>query len=143
MRKYTAQLWLLGIFLFFFVLQTVLLVVCRVSNGIGPEQLKDLIVQLVGIYSIPLSVIIAGIFAKRRRTAKLDGIFYASVVLAILWNALFAWRTVELTMAAVGIGEDKAKDFNDYIASVSKGSTFLISGLLTYYFAKPAEEGGN
>jgi hypothetical protein len=139
MKRFTAQLWLLSIFLFFFALQTVLLVFCQVSNGIGAEKLKDLIVQLVTIYSIPLSVIIAGIFAKRRRTAKLDGIFYASVVLAILWNGLFAWRTCELTLAAIGVGEDKAKDFSDYMESVSKVTTFLISGLLTYYFAKAPE----
>jgi hypothetical protein len=93
--------------------------------------------------SWPLIVIIAGIFAKRRRTAKLDGIFYASVVLAILWNSLFAWRTVELTLAAIGVGEDKAKDFSEYLESVSKVSTFLISGLLTYYFAKAPEGSGD
>ena len=143
MKGFTAQLWLLSIFLFFFAVQTVLLVVCQVTNGIGAEKLKDLIVQLVTIYSIPLSVIIAGIFAKRRRAAKLDGIFYASVVLAILWNSLFAWRTVELTLAAIGVGEDKAKDFSEYIESVSKVSTFLISGLLTYYFAKAPEGSGD
>jgi hypothetical protein len=82
-------------------------------------------------YSIPLSAIIAGIFAKRRRSAKLDGIFYVAVGLAILWNSLFAWRTVELTLAAAGIREDRAKDFGEYIESLSRASTFLISGLLT------------
>jgi hypothetical protein len=136
MIRFTAQLWLLSIFLSFFAFQTVLLVVCQVSNGIGADKLKDVIVQLITIYSIPLSVIVAGIFAKRRRKAKLDGIFYASVVLAILWNGLFAWRTCELALAAIGVGEDKAKDFSSYMESVSKASTFLISGLLTYYFAK-------
>jgi hypothetical protein len=140
MKRFTPQLWLLSIFLFFFTLQTVLLVLCQVSNGIGAEKLKDLIVQLVTIYSTPLSVIIAGIFAKRRRTAKANGIFYASVALAILWNSLLAWRTCELTLAAIGLGEDRLKDFSDYMESVSKVSTFLISGLLTYYFAKAAPE---
>jgi membrane protease YdiL (CAAX protease family) len=143
MKGFTAQLWLLSIFLFFFAVQTVLLVVCQVTNGIGAEKLKDLIVQLVTIYSIPLSVILAGIFAKRRRAAKLDGIFYASVVLAILWNGLFAWRTVELTLAAIGVGVDNAKYFSEYLESVSKVSTFLISGLLTYYFAKAPEGSSN
>jgi hypothetical protein len=139
MKGFTAQLWLLSIFLFFFALQAVLLMICQVTNGIGAEKLKDLIVQLITIYSIPLSVIIAGIFAKRRRAAKLGGIFYTSVVLAILWNGLFAWRTVELTLAAIGVGEDRAKYFSEYLESVSKASTFLISGLLTYYFAKAPE----
>jgi hypothetical protein len=143
MKKCSTQLWLLAIFLIFFALQTALLVVCRTSNGVGADKLKDLIVQLVTIYSVPLSVIIAGIFAKRRRAAKLDGIFYVSAVLAILWNGLFAWRTVELTLAAIGVGEDKAKDFSEYLESVSKVSTFLISGLLTYYFAKAPEESGS
>ena len=143
MKGFSAQLWLLSIFLFFFAVQTVLLVVCQVTNGICAEKLKDLIVQLVTIYSIPLSVIIAGIFAKRRRAAKLDGIFYASVVLAILWNGLFAWRTVELTLAAIGVGVDNAKYFSEYLESVSKVSTFLISGLLTYYFAKAPEGSSN
>ena len=45
-------------------------------------------------------------------------------------------------MAAMGIGEDKAKDFSENLESVSKASTFLISGLLTYYFAKPSEGSG-
>jgi hypothetical protein len=140
MKGFTPQLRLLSIFLFFFALQTLLFLVCQVSNGIGAEKLKDLIVQFITIYSVPLSVIIAGIFAKRhRRAAKLDGVFYAAVALAILWNGLFAWRTCELTLAAIGVGEDKAKDFSDYVESVSKVSTFLISGLLTYYFAKAPE----
>jgi hypothetical protein len=139
MKGFTAQLRLLSIFLFFFAIQALLLVVCRVSNGLGPDKLKDLIVQLITIYSVPLSVIIAGMFAKKRRAAKLDGIFYASLVLAILWNGLFAWRTCELALAAIGVGEDKAKDFSDYMESVSKVTTFLISGLLTYYFAKAPE----
>jgi hypothetical protein len=139
MKGFTAQLRLLSIFLFFFAIQALLLVVCRVSNGLGPDKLKDLIVQLITIYSVPLSVTIAGMFAKKRRAAKLDGIFYASLVLAILWNGLFAWRTCELALAAIGVGEDKAKDFSDYMESVSKVTTFLISGLLTYYFAKAPE----
>jgi hypothetical protein len=143
MIRFTAQLWLLTIFLAFFAFQTVLLVVCQVLNGIGADKLKDLIVQLITIYSIPLSVIIGGIFAKMRRTSKLDGVFYASVALVILWNALFAWRTCELTLAAIGMGEDKAKDFSNYVESVSKLSTFLISGLLTYYFAKAPKGSGN
>jgi hypothetical protein len=143
MKGLTPQFRLLSIFLFFFALQTALLVVCRVSNGIGAEKLQELIVQLVTIYSIPLSVIIAGIFAKRRRATKLDGIFYASVALAILWNGLLAWRTSELTLAAVGVGEDNAKFFSEYMESVSKASAFLISGLLTYYFAKAPEGAGN
>jgi surface polysaccharide O-acyltransferase-like enzyme len=142
MKRYRAELWLLAIFLIFFVLQTALLVVCQLLNGVGADKLKDLVVQLITIYSVPLSVIIAGTFAKRRRAAKLDGIFYASVVLAVLWNSLFAWRTVELTLAAIGVGEDRVKYFSEYLESVSKVSTFLISGLLTYYFAKAPEGSG-
>ena len=140
MKKFAAQLWLLGIFLLFFAIQIVLLLVCLTSNGIGPEQLKDLVVQLLTIYSVPLSIIIAGVFAKRHRTVRLNAIFYASVVLAMLWNFLFVWRTVELTLAAIDQGEDRAKYFSEYLDSVSKASTFLISGILSYYFAKTPEE---
>jgi len=141
MKRYAAQLWLFSSFLFFLVLQVVLLVVCQVLNAIGPDKLKDLSVQLLTIYSVPLSVIIAGVFAKKHDHAKLDAIFYTAFVLAILWNILLAWRTVALTLAALGIGEDNWKPFSEYLESVSKASTFLISGMLSYYFAK-APEGG-
>jgi hypothetical protein len=143
MKRYSAQLWFLTIFLIFITFQIALLVVCHFSNGFGAAQLKDLIVQLVNIYSIPLSVIVAGLFATRGSAGKLDTIFYASVVLAILWNGLFAWRTIELTLAAIGGGEDKAKYFSEYLKSLSQVSTFLISGLLTYYFAKAPEGSGD
>ncbi len=143
MKGFTPQLRLLSIFLFFFALQAVLLVVCQVSNGIGSEKLKELAVQLITIYSVPLSAIVGGIFAKKGLPANLNGVFYASVALVIVWNALFAWRTCELTLAALRVLEDRAKDFADYMESVSKASTFLISGLLTYYFAKAPEKDGN
>jgi len=139
MKGYAAQLWLISIFLFFLVLQVVLLVVCQVLNAMGPDKLKDLSVQLLTIYSVPLSVIIAGVFAKKHDPAKRDAIYYTAVVLAILWNVLLAWRTIALTLAALGVGEDKAKDFSEYLESVSKASMFLISGMLAYYFAKAPE----
>jgi hypothetical protein len=142
MKAYAAQLRLLGVFVVFFFVQIVLLAVCRAANAIGPKEVTDLILQLLTIYSVPLSVIIAGVFAKKHHPSKLDAIFYTGVIVAILWNSLFAWRTIALTMAAFGVGEDRVKAYSEYIESVSKASGFLISGLLAYYFAKFPEGDG-
>jgi len=124
---------LLAIFAFGLAIQMAAFL--AVSGKMWPEDLQSLIVKLLGLYAAPLGVILGGMFAQPKGPlaeppAALGG---AALFLAVLWNLLLAWRSLSFSFAT----QDSATDVIKYMESVSGASTFLVAGMLAFFFAKP------
>jgi hypothetical protein len=64
MQFRVAQVWILAIFMTSVVLELCLVGVSFIRGAIYADDLRDLTVRFLAIYSVPLGVVISGIFAK-------------------------------------------------------------------------------
>lgn len=103
-------------------------------KAIYVEDLQTLTVHILTVYSVPLGVIIGGVFggsANPSRPAR-STTFWTATALSLLWNLLLASRSLLFAFA----GEDSVASLLDYVEAVASASTFLIGGALAYYFAR-------
>jgi hypothetical protein len=49
-----------------------------------------------------------------------------------MWNLLLAWRSISFSIAA----QDSVSDLIKYLDSIASSSSFLVAGVLTFFFAK-------
>ena len=123
-----------GCFLLAFVAQITALVYIR--DQMRSSELLGLVIQLLGVYSVHLGVMIGAVFAKNekgdKRVSPLP--FWLALCLVILWNAMFCCFT------AVNIfSEASVETISGGISSLSTASVFLVAGVLAYFFAKPGK----
>jgi hypothetical protein len=111
--------------------------VIAVSHKMWPEDLNALLLKLLGVYSVHLSVILAGIFAQARhkRLRLSPNTAWSALTVAVLWNLLLAWRTVTFSLAA----EDSASEVVTYLDRLATASSFLVAGMLAFFFMKAAD----
>jgi hypothetical protein len=103
-------------------------------DAIYAEDLQHLSIVILSVHSVPLGVVIGGIFgqrrSKRRQTPMLA--FYTAVGLTLIWSFLLLTRT-----AIFGLAEqDSVSSLADYLSTVSASGSFLVGGALAYFFAK-------
>jgi hypothetical protein len=132
---------ILAIFLTGLVSSVVMLLA---QGSIFPDQILAAVKQLLTVYSVHLSVILGGIFAKkglsaispRSRTA------IAAIALSVLWNALVLWGVAAFVFAPSGDAADPHKydEMLKYLQTLPTDSGFLVSGLLTYLFVSAGAE---
>lgn len=98
------------------------------------EDLQTLTVRTLAVYSVPLGVIIGGIFGGTADPAgpAAPGTFWTAAAFSLLWNVLLVWRTVLFAFGE----QDSITSLLSYVDAVAAGGTFLIGGALAYYFAK-------
>jgi len=132
MKFSVAQLWILSVFVSSLLLELCLTGVSYAKNAIYTQDLRDLAVRFLAIYSVPLGLIISGIFAKSDSSKRVapNRAFWTAMALAAIWNALILGRTVLFTFAA----EDQVSTLLDFITGVAAASSFLTVAALTYFF---------
>ena len=130
MTKY--RLALLGVFIIFLLVQLAALVSTYLRGEIYVNEVTNLIKELLILYSVPMTIMIAGIAANRRPKKDASQIFWIALSLALLWNLLFAWRALAFAIAENGDSDIK---LIAYFREISYGS-FIIAGVLTYFFNK-------
>jgi hypothetical protein len=132
----TAKLSLTGLFVVSLAAQVI--GVSAVHSAMWPEDYQSVILKLLHIYSIPLGVAIGGILASSKpKGVVVDrGLMGACLALVILWNSSFLIRTLIFCFAA----QDSAKDLMAFYEQVSTGSSFLIAGVLTFFFGKASRK---
>jgi hypothetical protein len=127
-----ARFGLMGIFLVSLVLQLVAIFLTR--NRMWPEELLSLVLKLLGIYSVQLGVVLGGIFSQPRGplAEPPSGLTWTAFALVTMWNLLLAWRSISFGIAA----QDSVSDLIKYLDSIASSSSFLVAGVLTFFFAK-------
>jgi hypothetical protein len=114
--------------------QCIALIFSYSKGAFYSDEIEQLIIQLLKIYSIPFGVIIGGIFGQKALKQKMNdrSAFIIAVSLSVIWNLLLVFRTITFVFAS----QDSVTVLLNYLNSVSAGGMFLIGGSLCYYFAK-------
>jgi hypothetical protein len=130
-----ARFGLMGIFLVSLTLQLVAVFLTR--NRMWPDEFLPLVLKLMGIYSVQLGVVLGGIFSQPRAplAEPPSGLTWIAFILVTLWNLLLAWRSISFSIAA----QDSVSDLIKYLDSIASSSSFLVAGVLTFFFAKGTE----
>lgn len=130
-----ARFGLMGIFLVGLVLQ--LGALFHVRQGLWEEDFDKLILRLLAIYSAQLGLVLGGMFAQPK-TALADppaGLAWSALALVALWNLLLVWRMVSFSLAE----QDSVANLMKYLDSIAAGSSFLVAGVLAFFFGKGTE----
>jgi len=144
MNVVRARILLVGIFLSGLVLQCICILTVYSKAAITSNDVTALLVKVLEIYSVPLAVILGGIFARPANptaTGASEGVssaaFWVAVGLALVWNALLLWRGAAFSVAAFSPSiEDNVNLFASYLEAISRASLFLVAGALAYFFSK-------
>jgi len=104
------------------------------------NEFETVVLKIVSVYSVPISTACGGVLAffKPKFVSKARGLSHICLVLVIIWNCIFVARTLSFCVAK----EDSPKDLIAFYEAVSAQSSFLIAGVLTFYFGRTAI-GGN
>ncbi len=139
-RMQRAQIGIAVVFIAGMFLNVVAVLIAYVHHAIYFENVKDLLITLLAVYSGPLAIVFAGVFAKRgvalRRPALTT--FWFAVCVSIAWNLFLVGGSVGLVAAAFGNSakEGAVEEFTSYLRTISSSATFMVSGALTYFFAR-------
>jgi len=122
------------------------LAICAVLIAYGRETIsaKDLRVLLVLVlttYGIHIGVILGGYFGSGKSVPSGNAGFAGglAIVLAILWNLLVLTRLGLFVLAVFDpTRTDDVSDLSTYIENVAIASSFLVTGALSFFFARRA-----
>jgi hypothetical protein len=130
-----AQFGLMFMFLGCLGANAVVLVLAR--SEIFPDELQETLLKILSIYSVPLAAILGGIFAQQRKSSGASpGESWAALIVAAFWNLLLLWRIFAFLFSE----HDSISDLTKYLESISSAASFLIVGVLAYFFGKSAHE---
>jgi hypothetical protein len=120
--------------IFILCLSTQLIAFFAVSNKMWPDELQSLVLKILAIYSVQLSVILGGIFARPGGSVEdpSPSLSWTAILLAVLWNALLMWRSIAFSAAT----KDSVTDLLKYLDGISSAGSFLVTGALAFFFAK-------
>jgi hypothetical protein len=138
MKLLTAQNRILLVFVISLLALLCLASISYAQRSIYSSDLRDLVLRFLAIYSVPLGVIIPGIFGKASSGKHLGPrrAFWTAIALALIWNLLIIGRTALFTFAS----EDRVSSLLDFINTVATASSFLTVGALSYFFASDQGE---
>lgn len=131
-----AQATLAVSFLFFLSIHFGMIILAYYRGAIYPNDVIKLLLQVLSLYSVPLGIILGGIFGKglTPKTGTPIMAYLLALILAILWNLILVWRSVTFGIA----DQDSTIDLLSYLDSISSASTFLVAGALSYFFTSEA-----
>jgi hypothetical protein len=116
------------------VVNVAIIIYTYLSGAIYSEDLQNLSLVILTVYSVPLGVVIGGIFGKRhnKQIPAPMVAFYTALCLTLIWNLFLLVRTV-----AFGVAEqDSVASLTGYLTTVSSSGSFLVGGALAYFFAR-------
>jgi hypothetical protein len=104
----------------------------RLVDKIYIDDVKSIVLALLAVYSVPLGIMSAGMFARGEDRARSSGgPAGAALVLSVAWNLLLLGRILAFALART----DDVDALRDWITTISAGGSFLVAGMLTYYFS--------
>jgi hypothetical protein len=125
------------LFVFFVSLVGQLACVFAERSKMWPEEFVMLLIKLLTLYSVQLGVVLGGIFSQQRFQPRQSSktLNWTAVALVGLWNLLLVSRT----LVFVNSQQDSVSDFSKYLDVVGSGSSFLIAGVVAFFFGKSAQ----
>jgi hypothetical protein len=123
------------VFVIPFVLVLPAIVVPFARGEIFSDGAITLLTKLLVTYSVPLAIIIGGLFGRRGAASKSTAAtlpFGAALVLSILWTFLVDWRFVFFYFSS----NDAVERVVAYVDTVAPASSFLVAGALAFFFSK-------
>lgn len=146
MTRSGSQFWLAGLFLCGLILAEVAVAFAYAQGPISAADIETLSITLLTTYSVPLAVVVAGIFsngpaenAHRALSAAAKRKARFAAWLAIVWNILVLWRVVVFVARVQNPAFDDPQEVANlvhYVDMVSKGSSFLIAAALVWLFGE-------
>ena len=135
-----ARATMLAVFLAGFLAQAAMTILVFLKQAISSADLVNLLTESLSVYSVPMAVMLGGLFASRkisgRISAKNHTPFLMALVLAVVWNALLVWRFATFVYAGFNTAvDDSADKVSAYVDQIAKVSSFLIAGALAYFFS--------
>ncbi len=104
------------------------------KGDIWPESFPKLIITILGVYSVHIAVIFANVFFTKPSKALLNvNLFIMACLISAIWNALLLIRLFQFAIAKEG---DDVTFVMNYLNTVSLAGSFMLVGILTYFFAK-------
>lgn len=115
------------------------LIVSQGRDIFGPE-LEAAAKQMLSVYAVHFAVILGGIFANKDADFPVPppNVGWAAIALSSLWNVLVLWRVVWFAFDS----GDKIEFLREYLQTVPAESAFLVTGMLTYFFATSSKKAG-
>jgi hypothetical protein len=126
---------LILMFLGSFALQAVAVGITWIQGAIYVDELNKTLVTLLTVYSMPLGVIVGGMFGQETREPNPTRARLA-IILSAVWNLLLVGRTLAVGLGSGGVNPIGA--LSEYWMTVSSAGGFLIGGALAYFFASEA-----
>jgi hypothetical protein len=121
------------LFLLCFLIQMAMATWVLLRGAINPGSYAPLVAKLLSIYSVPIGVIVGGIFAAKGTTRRATvATVWTVLALTGVWNLLLTARYVLFALAPAGTDSiPQLKEFQDAMVS---GGSFLLNGALAYLY---------
>lgn len=127
---------LFGTFLLSLFVSLVILAFSYFNREIYDDTFKRLALKLLEYYSVHLSLISAGVFAKHSPSTLARAVpplpAYSAIGAMAIWNLLVLGRFCMFLFAV----DDDSQALEGYLTTVVPATAFLVSGALAYFFIK-------
>jgi len=103
------------------------------------DQLSDFFINIMKIYSVHVSILFAGSFFKQLedKVRMIDPtVFWISVSISAVWNGILIGSSLIMFFIAPVDDYHTVLDFQNKVA---ESSSFLITGLLSYFFVSKTQ----
>lgn len=138
MRRVSLGTLLLGIFVASLCVNALMLAHYR--DSMSTKAWWSLAEDLLRIHSVPLAVLLGGIFTHGKKQNSIPGLLSAvAVMLCVVWCAsiAMAWNGYGTREDVNAIGEDSV---DEHLLKTSGNVSFLIVGMLAYVSASKTKE---
>jgi len=135
----SAQLRIAATFLAGLLCNSAAVLITYARGSIFADNLRTMLETLLAAYSAPLAIVIAGFFGQETSDQKpVASTFWLAIIVSVSWNVFLLWGGIGLLASSFGSQPEESAidDFSSYVSAISSSATFLVSGVLTYFFVK-------
>jgi hypothetical protein len=134
MKLANSKIILAAVFIGFLILQLVMAFILRQKDIIYQDNFTKLLIQILQVYSVHVAVIFTvGSYQQTQSENSVNlSTFVMALVLSLMWNVLISIGLIQLLTDT----SDNFLQLTGYLKDISGYSSFLIAGVLGYFFAR-------
>lgn len=131
-----TRLHLLLIFFIALVINLACFFICFFKDIIYQDDLTLLVTETLRLYSVHLAIILSTLFLDVSKNMIVDkSLYLVCISIVVFWNLLLFARVLIFLVSKM----DDPADLLKYLNTVSASSSFLVAGILAYFFSKNAQ----
>jgi hypothetical protein len=131
-----TRLHLLLIFFIALFIQLTCFYICFLREVIFPDDLTLLVTETLNLYSVHLAIILSTLFLDMSKNSIVDkNLYIVCISIVVFWNLLLFVRVLIFLTSK----HDDPVDLLRYLNNVSASSSFLVAGILAFFFSKNAQ----